>query len=130
MSTKDSCRLALKLSADRHEFDGAWWPRSRVLATELPALLAAWPIESGYISRIFYPPPDWEDRPTAVPIPNRRGLLKTGNIPADDGHLLVLTMLDGARRSLLVIPPETTEEKAFLYLRRFGLRTGRSPGYR
>lgn len=127
MGSTDYCRLALKLSEDSHELDGAWWPRSRVLAAELPALAAAWPIDNGYISRIYYTPPDWDDRPVAVLIPNRRGLLKTGNIPAADGHQLVLTMLTGARRSLLVIPPEATEEKAVSYLRRFDPKAGRPP---
>jgi hypothetical protein len=127
MGAHESVRLALNLSVDRHQLDGAWWPRSRVLTDELPALLAAWPVEDGYISRIVYSPLDWEDRPSAVPIPNRRGQLKTVNFPPDDSHQLLLTMLNGQRRSLVVIPPSASEEAAVRYLGHFDSRY-RSPG--
>lgn len=128
MGAHDKARLALKLSADRHQLDGAWWPRSRVLAAELPVLLAAWPSDAGYVSRVVCSPTDWEDRPHAVAIPNRRGLLKISSFPPDDSHQMVLTMLDGQRRSLVVIPPDATEAKAIWYLRHFDPRAGRVPG--
>lgn len=127
MGAHDNARLALKLSADRHQLDGAWWPRSRVLADELPSLLAAWPTDSGYISRVIYTQPDWDDRPTAVPIPNRRGLLKAASFPPDDSHQVVLIMLDGQRRSLVVIQPDASDETAVWYLRHFDPRAGRVP---
>jgi hypothetical protein len=127
MGAQDNARLAVKLSADRHQADGAWWPRSRVLAVELPTLLSAWPVGDGYISRVIYSVHDWEDRPRSVLIPNRRGLLKTGNFPTDDRHQLVITMLDGQRRALVVIPPSAPEETALRYLRHFDPRAGGFP---
>jgi hypothetical protein len=125
MGAHDNARLALRLSADRPGIDGAWWPRSRVLAVELPALHALWPVEDGYISRIVYCPSDWEDQPRAVEIANRRGLLKATCFRTGETHYLVLSMLDGKRRSLIVVPPGATEDTAMSYLRPFDPRAGR-----
>lgn len=131
MGAQDNARLALRLSPDRRQLDGAWWPRCRTLASELPLLLAAWPAEAGYVSRVIYSVPDWEDRPRTVYIPNRRGLLKTLTFPMDDSHQVMLVMLDGQRRSLVVIPPEVPDATAARYLRRFDPVAGRlSPGRR
>ena len=120
MDTHEKARLTLALSADRHTLDGAWWPHSRALGTELVELFAAWPPGAGYISRVIFCPRDWDDRPGAVAIPNRRGRVKTGFLPNDDAHRLVLMMLDGQRRILAVIPPSAAEETATRYLRAFG----------
>jgi hypothetical protein len=125
MGAQDNARLALRLSADRLGIDGAWWPRSRVLAAELPTLHAVWPAEDGYISRIVYCPSDWEDQPRAVAIANRRGLLKATCFRTGERHYLVLRMLDGKRRSLIVVPAGAAEETAMSYLRHFDPRAGR-----
>ncbi|GAB7006701.1 hypothetical protein JCM18899A_41740 [Nocardioides sp. AN3] len=127
MDTQDKARLALALSADRHTFDGAWWPRSRELGDELVGLFAAWPANAGYISRVIFCPRDWDDAPTAVPIPNRRGRVKTGFLPVDDTHRVVLMMLDGQRRTLAVIPQSAAPETANRYLRAFGFRGSPEP---
>jgi hypothetical protein len=127
MDAHSKARLALTLSADRHTFDGAWWPRSRALSSELVELFAAWPPDAGYISRVILCPRDWDDAPGAVPIPNRRGRVKTGLLPIDDTNRLVLMMLDGQRRTLAVIPPSAAEETAMRYLRAFGLDAGSTP---
>jgi hypothetical protein len=127
METHDKARLAFAPSADRRTFDGAWWPRSRALSLELVQLFAAWPAEGGYISRVIFCPRDWDDVPGTVPIPNRRGRVKTGLLPIDDTHRLVLMMLDGQRRTLAVIPPSAAEETAMRYLRAFGLHGGSTP---
>lgn len=122
MDTLDKARLALTVSADRHTLDGAWWPYSRVLSDELIRLFAAWPVEAGYISRVVVSPPDWDDRPVSVEVPHRRGLVKIALLPSDTAHQLVLIMLDGQRRSLVVIPPGATEETAAKFLGAFGVR--------
>jgi hypothetical protein len=59
-----------------------------------------------------------------VAIPNRRGQVKTGLLPVDDSHRLVLIMLDGQRRTLAVIPYGAAEDVAMRYLRAFGSRGG------
>lgn len=119
MDTHENARLALKLSPDRRTLDGAWWPRSRVLSEELVQLFAAWPVEAGYISRVMFSSPDWDDRPGVIDIPLRRGRVKTSMLSSDNAHQLVLMMLDGQRRSLVVIPPRAAEETATKFMRAF-----------
>jgi hypothetical protein len=119
MDTREHARLAVKLSADRRKLDGAWWPRSRALCVELPILFEGWPVDAGHMSRVIYSPGDWDDRPGAVTVPRRHGRLKTGMLPGGETHQLVLVMLDGRRRSLVVIPPGAAEATAARYLRAF-----------
>lgn len=120
MATLDHARLAVRLTDARHTFDGAWWPHSRSLGTELAHLFAAWPVGAGHISRVFVAHADWDDQPTTVAIPGRRGAVKIGLLPADTHDQLVLIMLDGQRRSIAVLPPTTTDQVAAHLLRGFG----------
>lgn len=87
--------------------DGAWWPRSRCLAKELPALIAAWPVDRGYISRVLFSPPDWDDHPRSVMLPTRH--IKTGAFPHDDTHELILTLADHTDRVITVLAPGTDD---------------------
>jgi hypothetical protein len=127
MDTLDKARLAVTVSADRHILDGAWWPYTRVLGEELIRLFAAWPAAAGYISRVVVSPRDWDDRPTTVDVPHRRGMVKIALLPSETAHQVVLIMLDGQRRSLVVIPPGATEQTAARYLGAFGVRRGLAP---
>ena len=127
MDTLDKARLALRVSADRHTLDGAWWPYSRGLSDELIRLFAAWPAEAGYISRVVVSPRDWDDGPVTVEVPHRRGLVKIALLPSDTARQLVLIMLDGQRRSLVVIPPSATEETAARFLGAFGVHRALAP---
>lgn len=106
----DPVRLALRSTPDRDLPDGAWWPASRSLAEELGGLFALWPSDAGRIVRVLYSPPDWDDQPRSVAVPGRR--VKTGNFPHDDTHQLTLALMDGHRRTITVIPPETSTEDA------------------
>jgi hypothetical protein len=126
MGAQVKARLALRPSTDRHELDGAWWPRTRSLQQELVDLFEAWPAEAGYISRVLFARRDWDDCPSLVDIPRRRGRVKAGALPADVAHHLVLVMLDGQRRSLVVVPPRAPEETAVRYLRAFDPYPGRA----
>jgi hypothetical protein len=98
-------RFALRPVSDRRLPDGAWWPENRRLSDQLGRLFACWPPERGRITRVLYSPPDWEDHPRSVEVPGRR--IKTGSFPRDDTHQLTLSLLDGSRRSITVIPPDT-----------------------
>lgn len=122
MDTLEKARLALKVSADRHTLDGAWWPRSHVLSEELVALFAAWPDDAGYISRVVVSPQDWDSTPAAIEIPRRRGLVKIALLPMASTHQMVLIMLDGQRRALMVIPPDASEKTAAHFFGAFGMR--------
>lgn len=90
--------------------DGAWWPRSRMLADELPAFFAAWPLERGRIQRILYSAPDWDDHPHSVNVPGRR--VKTGTFPRDDTHVLTVSMEDRTDHLIRVIAPDTADDAA------------------
>jgi len=89
---------------------GVWWPQSRRLGDSLAELFALWPPEGGRISRVLYSPPDWDDHPHSVPLPDRR--VKTGCFPHDDTHALVLTMSDGRPLRLALIAPDTPATSA------------------
>jgi hypothetical protein len=103
-------RLALRPVADRTLPYGAWWPESRQLSEQLAGLLALWPTEEGRVARVLYSPPDWDDHPRSVAVPGRT--IKTGSFPHDDTHLLTLSLLDGSRRSIRVIPSDTSASEA------------------
>jgi hypothetical protein len=103
-------RLALRPVRDQALPDGAWWPTSRSLGDELRGLFALWPDDAGRIVRVLYSPPDWDDQPRSVAVSGRR--VKTGSFPHDDTHELTLALMDGQRRTISVIPPETSAEDA------------------
>jgi hypothetical protein len=105
-----SARLALRPVRDRDLPDGAWWPQSRSLGDQLGELFELWPSEAGRIVRVLYSPPDWDDHPRSVAVAGRR--VKTGSFPHDDTHELTLALLDGQRRTISVIPPETDAHEA------------------
>lgn len=103
---------------------GAWWPESRSLTDQLGGLFQAWPDEQGRIIRVLYSPPDWDDHPHAVEVPGRR--IKTGSFPHDDTHELILSLLDGRRRTITVIPPGTSAKRAGEILEGFRAGQGRA----
>jgi hypothetical protein len=60
VETHQKLRLKLKPKAPTiGSVDGAWWPRSRDLAAELPALLAVLAVRLGPIERVGYHLGDW-----------------------------------------------------------------------
>jgi hypothetical protein len=46
--------------------DGAWWPHSDDLTTELPDLLAVLSVRLGRIDRVLYKFSDWEKAPAEL----------------------------------------------------------------
>jgi hypothetical protein len=89
------------------------------LDDELVHLFATWPVEAGYMSRVYVSPRDWDDIPTSVAIPHRRGRVKIGLLSADGANEMVLIMIDGRRRSLAVIPSSAPARKAASFLGTF-----------
>ncbi|MCX6408020.1 MAG: DUF5994 family protein [Propionibacteriales bacterium] len=92
------------------EPDGAWWPRSRSLAEELPGFFDAWPPERGRIQRILYSSPDWDDHPHSVTVPGRR--VKTGTFPREDTHVLTVCMADRSDHIVAVIASSASADVA------------------
>lgn len=103
-------RFALRPASSRRRPDGAWWPENRRLSDQLGSLFASWPPDRGRIIRVLYSPPDWDDHPRSVAVPGRR--VKTGSFPGDDTHVLTMSLLDGSRRWISVIAPDTSPSEA------------------
>ncbi|MFF4844246.1 DUF5994 family protein [Streptomyces collinus] len=86
--------------------DGAWWPRSRDLAAELPALIDILDPLWGRITRVTVNPTFWPVIPRKVPVHGH--VVHVGWFAAEqDPHKLLLLSYTVGRWDLLVIPPET-----------------------
>jgi hypothetical protein len=103
-------RLQLKPEAPGTGYvDGAWWPRSQDLATELPPLLAGLTARLGRVERVTHNFTAWSPAP--------RRLAGEGGGVRIEGfrtqHTATVTLI-GARRqlTLLVVPPGTDPEVA------------------
>ena len=100
-------RLALAPSGSTPPLlDGAWWPRSRDLAAELPLLAAVLDPLWGRITRITVNPTHWPTVPRKVSVAGH--VVKVGwfRLEQDEHELLLLSYHVG-RWNLLVIPPST-----------------------
>ncbi|MGI5373318.1 DUF5994 family protein [Streptomyces sp. CA-251387] len=94
-------------SPGRVELDGAWWPRSRDLSHELPALADVLDPLWGRITRIAVNPRYWPIIPPRI-FANGHGV-KVGWFTSElDPHKILLLSGTSGRWDLLVIPPETT----------------------
>ncbi|MCX4717916.1 DUF5994 family protein [Streptomyces virginiae] len=87
------------------QLDGAWWPRSRDLEAELPALAAALDETWGRITRVSVNPSRWPVVPRTVAVDGR--VLHVGWFTEQDPDKLILLSYTVGRWDLLVIPPET-----------------------
>ncbi|MFF3345110.1 DUF5994 family protein [Streptomyces sp. NPDC002779] len=110
-----AARLALKPGktdgTSRGLLDGAWWPRSRDLLSELPALADTLDPLWGRITRIAVNPEHWPVIPRKVPVDGH--IVKVGWFTRElDPHKLLLLSYGAERWDLLVIPPETDAETA------------------
>ncbi|MFF4504740.1 DUF5994 family protein [Streptomyces sp. NPDC001401] len=107
-----AARLTLKTDGtSRGLLDGAWWPRSRDLLSELPALTDVLDPLWGRITRIAVNPKYWPVIPRKVPVNGH--IVKVGWFtPEIDPHKLLLLSYGTGRWDLLIIPPETGPESA------------------
>ena len=87
-------------------FDGAWWPRSRDLAVEVPELIAELARRGLTVERFTYPLEAWSPAPRKLVVMGR--VVRTGGFRSMDPQVVCLTWAGGNRRAdLLVVPPET-----------------------
>lgn len=107
-------RLQLKPSTGYGAVDGAWWPYSRDLMTEVLDLVNHFPPAFGRICRVVYSTPDWDQN-------NRRRIradevfVSLGSFPHDDTHVVMLRSVSPRVSRvllLLVVPPEWDERTA------------------
>lgn len=91
--------------------DAAWWPRSRDLEAELPALLDVLWTAARDVDRVSYPIDSWLPVPRRLDIEGRR--VRLGGFAHQDPSMISLRDAWGAERiDILVIPPEAEEEFA------------------
>ncbi|MER5440145.1 DUF5994 family protein [Streptomyces sp. NPDC002790] len=111
-----AARVALKSPTGRGLLDGAWWPRSRDLAAELPGLADALDPLWGRITRVAVNPMLWPVVPRKVTVHNR--VMRIGWFtPELDPHKLLLLSNGAGRFDVLVIPPETDAASAARLMR-------------
>ncbi|MYV48189.1 hypothetical protein GT031_22045 [Streptomyces sp. SID2888] len=89
--------------------DGAWWPRSRDIGAELPALLSALIGHLGPVTRVGLDAAAWEGLPTRIVVEDR--VVHIDSFPVGDDTVLI-TRGDQDIFSLLVVPPDTAPEAA------------------
>jgi hypothetical protein len=105
-----SALLRLETTASREGvLDGAWWPSSRDIGAELPALLSALTEYLGPLSRIGLDTTAWEGLPTRIVVGDR--VVHVDSFPVGDDTVLI-TRAEQDLFSLLVVPPDTSPEAA------------------
>jgi len=90
---------------------GAWWPRSRNLEDELPALLRALDLGGHEVTRVMFGTRGWESSPRQIAYAGR--VVRLVGYYSQSAHSIVLVDTTGVRQlNLLVIPPDTVDEVA------------------
>ncbi|MEU3655689.1 DUF5994 family protein [Streptomyces sp. NPDC032161] len=90
--------------------EGAWWPRSRDLAAELPPLADALEGRWGRVTRVLVNPDHWPIVPHKVAVTAH--VLHVGWFTEQDPDKIILLSYTTGRCDLLVIPPETEPASA------------------
>ncbi|MFF3534015.1 DUF5994 family protein [Streptomyces sp. NPDC002466] len=90
--------------------DGAWWPYSRDLATELPSLVNALRDRWGRVTRITANPAPWPVAPHKVRLGEYA--VQIGWFTGQDPDTMILLSYGLGRCDLLVVPPETEPASA------------------
>ncbi|MFE9628457.1 DUF5994 family protein [Streptomyces sp. NPDC006527] len=102
--------VRLETTHDRRGvLDGAWWPRSRDIAAELPALIAALAEHLGPVTRVGLDVGAWEGLPTRLVIDDR--VVHIDSFQVGDDTVLI-TRGEQDLFSLLVVPPHATPDAA------------------
>ena len=103
-------RLRLKPRAPVSGFvDGGWWPRSRDLPAELPALLAVLAVRLGPVESVSYNLDAWGPAPRKITVDGR--IVRLAGYRSQ--HPATIDVLSaGHRVTLVVVPPEATPEAA------------------
>jgi hypothetical protein len=90
-------------------FDGAWWPRSRDLASQLPGLISALTARLGPVTRVGLDEGAWDDIPGRLIIEGKA--VRIDSFPVGDDTMIV-TRGDQDHFLLLMIPPGAAEPAA------------------
>lgn len=90
--------------------DGAWWPYSRDLSTELPPLVEALEERWGRITRITANPGPWLVASSSVSVGGH--VVDVGWLTDQDRDTMILLSYALGRCDLLVVPPEAEPASA------------------
>ena len=103
-------RLALRPEAPLPpRLDGAWWPRSGRLATELPGLVEKLSYRLGQVNLVGYLLGNWTETPPEIEIAGQT--VQLVGLTSNEPNAIVLVAKDH-RIALRVIAPDTGEEVA------------------
>lgn len=102
-------RLRPKAPTTGH-VDGAWWPRSRDLAAELPALLAVLAVRLGDILRVNYNLTEWNTAPRRIGVDGVQ--IRLDGFHSRPAHTVDLIAADRRRLTLLVVPSDIDQSAA------------------
>ncbi|MEV4232759.1 DUF5994 family protein [Streptomyces bobili] len=89
--------------------DGAWWPRTYDIKTELPALISVLTGHLGPITRVGVDAAAWNGLPTRLVIDDQ--VVHLDSDPVGDNTVLI-TRGHNDHFALLVVPPDTTADAA------------------
>jgi Family of unknown function (DUF5994) len=89
--------------------DGGWWPRSRDLPAEVPALLAALAGRLGPVESVSYNLDAWGPTPRKITVDGR--LVRLAGYRSQHPATIDVRSADH-RITLLVVPPEATPQAA------------------
>lgn len=104
-------RLRLKPKAPKTGYvDGAWWPRSDTLATELPDLLAVLSVRLGAIERVTYNLGEWATAPAKLVTDGRT--VRLDGYQRQPANTLEVLGAGRGRIVLLVVPSRTDPDQA------------------
>lgn len=104
-------RLRLKPKAPRSGFvDGAWWPHTGNLSTELPDLLAVLSVRLGQIDRVLYNVGEWSKAPAKLAIGGRR--VRLDGYQRQPVNTVEVIGLERDRIVLLTVPADTDPAEA------------------
>ncbi|KAA2255970.1 hypothetical protein F0L68_27690 [Solihabitans fulvus] len=99
-------RLKPKARAIGH-VDGAWWPHSRELSRELPALIEVLSVRLGAVTRVAYAMAAWPETPRRIEVAGQPVRLE--GFRTQDNNIVHVSGPDRQRVSLLVVPPGASE---------------------
>ncbi|WP_280382017.1 DUF5994 family protein [Nocardia wallacei] len=96
--------MRLKPESDGY-IDGAWWPRSDQLTTELPGLLTFLGIRMGPVRRVVYDETSWAPAPRRMTVGYHEVQLDA--YPFEAGNTMYLFGSNNAMLVLQVVPSAT-----------------------
>jgi Family of unknown function (DUF5994) len=104
-------RLRLKRKAHTSGYvDGAWWPHSDDLPTELPDLLSVLSVRLGTVGRVMYNLDEWAKAPRRITTGGCS--VRLDGYHRQPANTLEVLDLHGNRIVLLVVPAQTEPDHA------------------